>query len=240
MKIMIDIHTHLLPRLDDGSSSVDESKKMLGILSEQGVDTVVATPHFYMEGTEIGHFLELRKKSLNTLLDETDTERPAIALGAEVEFLPGMYTLDDIEKLCISGTRYMLLEMPFSPWTGYFYTTLTKLYSARGIKPIIAHIERYFEFQPEEPVEILRKLKDCGALIQINSSFLMNKQTRRLALKLINQGFITFMGSDCHNLETRPPTLREGFDVIYKKLGDAGTSAFFYWENKLKEYLETY
>lgn len=240
VKNMIDIHTHLLPQLDDGSSSVDESKKMLGILSEQGVDTVVATPHFYIDRIKVDEFLELRRKSLDKLLAETNENRPSIALGAEVEFLPGLYTMDDIEKLCISGTRYMLLEMPFSPWSGYFYTTLTKLYSARGIKPIIAHVERYFEFQQEEPVEILRKLKDCGALIQINSSFLINKQTRRLALKLINHGFITFMGSDCHNLESRPPQFSEGFDIIYKKLGDVGTSAFFYWDNKLKEKLETY
>ena len=230
---MIDIHTHILPKLDDGSSSVDESKKMLGILSEQGVDTIVATPHFYIGRTKIDEFLELRQKSLNTLLAETDAERPSIALGAEVEFIPGLYTMDDSEKLCISGTRYMLVEMPFSAWSGYFYTTLTKLYSARGIKPIIAHVERYFEFQQEEPADVLRRLKDCGALIQINSSFLMNKQTKRLALKLINQGFITFMGSDCHNLERRPPLLREGFDIIYKKLCDIGTSAFFYWEMSL-------
>ncbi len=237
---MIDIHTHLLPQLDDGSSSVDESKKMLGILSNEGVDTIVATPHFYIDGTEIESFLELRKKSLESLLVATDKERPLIALGAEVEFLPGLYTMDNIEKLCISGTPYMLIEMPFLTWSGYFYTTLKKLYSARGIKPVIAHVERYFEFQQDEPAEVLRKLKDCGALIQINSTFLMNKQTKRTALKLVKQGLINFMGSDCHNLELRPPRLRKGYDIIYEKMGDKGLSAFFYWESKLKESLETF
>ncbi len=237
---MIDIHTHLLPQLDDGSSSVDESKKMLSILSEQGVDTVVATPHFYIDGTEIEHFLKLRKKSLDSLLAKTDENRPSIALGAEVEFLPGLYTMDNIEKLCISGTSYMLIEMPFLTWSGYFYTTLSKLYSARGIKPIIAHVERYFEFQQDDPAEILRKLKDCGALIQINSSFLMNKQSKRTALKLVKQGLISFMGSDCHNLEARPPQLRKGYDIIYDKMGDKGLDAFFYWESKLKDSLETF
>jgi len=237
---MLDIHTHILPQLDDGSSSVDESKKMLGMLSEQGVDTIVATPHFYIDGTEIEHFLELRKKSLDSLIPATAADRPSIALGAEVEFLPGLYTMDNIEKLCISGTSYMLIEMPHLAWSGYFYTTLSKLYSARGIKPIIAHVERYFEFQQDEPAELLRKLKDCGALIQINSSFLMNKQTKRTAIKLVKQGLISFMGSDCHNMETRPPQLREGFDIIYKKAGDKGLDAFFYWETKLKEGLETF
>lgn len=237
---MIDIHTHILPQLDDGSTSVDESIKMLGILSDEGVDTIVATPHFYMDSIDINQFLESRKKSLDNLLSSADTDRPLIALGAEVEFLPGLYTMDDIEKLCIGGTSYMLIEMPFLKWSGSFYTTLKKLYSARGIKPIIAHVERYFEFQNDEPAELLYKLKDCGALIQINSSFLTERHSKRTALKLTKQGLVSFMGSDCHNLELRPPQLRKGYDAIYEKLGNKGLGAFFYWEDKLKEELETF
>ncbi len=238
---MIDIHTHLLPRLDDGSTGVDESKKMLSILSDEGVDTVVATPHFYIDDTDIEHFLELRKKSFDELLANMDKDfRPSIALAAEVEFLPELYSVNNIEKLCISGTSYMLIEMPFSEWSGYSYTALGKLFTARGINPIIAHVERYLEFQQEEPAEVLRKLKNSGALIQINSSFLINKQTRRLALKLVKQGLISFMGSDCHNMESRPPQLREGFDVIYNKIGETGLDAFFYWESKLKENIQVY
>ena len=68
----------------------------------------------------------------------------------------------------------------------------------------------------------------------------MNKQTKRTAIKLVKQGLINFMGSDCHNMETRPPQLREGFDIIYKKTGDKGLDPFFYWETKLKEGLETF
>ena len=237
---MIDIHTHILPELDDGSRSIDESKKMLDMLSKQGVDTIVATPHFYIDDTEVDSFLQLRNASVKKLTDAIDEKsRPKLALGAEVQFIPEIYTMDDIEKLCFGGTRYMLVEMPFASWTGYTYKALEKMYTARGIKPIIAHVERYFEFQEEDVSDVLRRLKDAGVLIQINSSFLINNATKRLALKLVKKGFISFMGSDCHNVDVRTPELRAGFDVIYKKMGEIGLDSFAYWEEKLKGKLDT-
>ena len=236
---MIDIHTHILPELDDGSRSVDESIKMLNILSEQDVDTVVSTPHFYIGNTALREFLALRKASLEKLTSATNPEeRPKIAVGAEVQFFPDMYAMDEIEKLCISGTKYMLVEMPFDDWPAYGYKTLTKLFTSRGITPIIAHVERYFEYQKEEDVEILHRLKEANALIQINSSFLTWRNSRRRALNLVKRGLINFMGSDCHNSESRPPELRPGYDIIYKKLGDRGIDAFAYWAEKLKEKLD--
>ncbi len=236
---MIDIHTHILPELDDGSRNVEESVKMLGMLSGQGVDTVVATPHFYIDNTSITDFLELRDASLKKLTASTNPEeRPQIALGAEVQFFPDMYAMDEIEKLCISGTRYMLVEMPFSRWSGYVYKTLTKLFTARGITPIVAHVERYLDFQDEEDVDVLRKLKETNSLIQINSGFLTWRNSRRRALNLVKRGLVNFMGSDCHNMESRPPEIRSGYDVIYKKLGERGIDAFAYWAEKLKDKLD--
>ncbi len=238
---MIDIHTHILPELDDGSRNTDESKKMLGMLAEQGVDTVVATPHFYIDTVTIEEFLNSRNESVKKLLDCTDIgERPQIAVGAEVQFFAELYSLENLERLCISGTRYMLVEMPFSRWPGSVYKNLSKIYSAGGVIPIIAHVERYLEFQDEDDVEVLRKLKDSNALIQINSSFLTWRNTRRKALSLIKKGLVNFMGSDCHNVDSRPPELRPGYDVIYKKIGDEGIAAFAYWAEKLKTKLETF
>ncbi len=237
---MIDIHTHILPELDDGSSGVEESIKMLDMLSEQGVDTVVATPHFYIDDTPVDEFLMRRSVSLKKLTDALDdNNQPKIAVGAEVQFFPELYTMENIEKLCISGTDYMLIEMPFAPWSRYVYKALGKLYAAKGIKPIIAHVERYLEFQEEDGESVLCQLRDNDALLQINSSFLTGRPTRRTALKYVKKGFISFMGSDCHNMDTRKPELRSGFDVIYKKMGEFGLDSFVYWEDKLKEKLET-
>ena len=148
--------------------------------------------------------------------------------------------MDDVEKLCISGTRYILVEMPFLPWSGYTYKSLEKLYTARGITPIIAHVERYLEFQAEDDVDVIRRLKDANALIQINSSFLTYRATKRKALNLIKRGLVNFMGSDGHNTDSRKPEIISGFDVIYNKLGEEALAPFEYWEDKIKDKLETF
>ena len=238
---MIDIHTHILPEMDDGSKSVEETIKMFSMMVEQEVDTVVATPHFYIDGTEIDEFLKRREACVKKLIDGMGSiERPYIALGAEVQFFPEMHSTEGIDKLCISGTRYMLVEMPFDTWNSYTYKALGAVYAAKGITPIIAHVERYFEFQDCDEMRILQQLKEANVLIQVNSTFLTQRTTKRKALKLIKKGFINFMGSDCHNTETRPPELRSGFDVIYEKLGEDGLSSFAYWEDRIIRRIETF
>lgn len=238
---MIDMHTHILPELDDGSSSIEETKKMFDMMLRQDVDTVVATPHFYIDNTPVKEFLNNRDVAVKKVKEGVKAhERPLVAVGAEVQFFADMYMMEDINQLCISGTRYLLIEMPFAPWNSYTYKALNQLNAARGIIPIIAHVERYFEFQDCKEEELLRNLKDTNSLIQINSTFLTDRPTKRRALSLIKKDLINFMGSDCHNTEYRPPELRNGFDIIYKKFGESRLMAFEYWENKIKEKLITF
>ena len=233
---MIDIHTHILPGVDDGSQSVEETVKMFEMLLEQGVDTVVATPHMYLDEDEIESFLKRRDEAVLKIQRYIGRDkRPALALGAEVQFIPELCAMDDVEKLCISGTRYILVEMPFSEWSGYTYKALTQLYTARGITPIIAHVDRYLDFQKENDEKVLMNLKDANALIQINSSFLTFKASRRRALSLVKKNLINFMGSDGHNISTRKPEFITGFDVIYDRFGEKGLESFEYWEDKIKD-----
>ncbi len=237
---MIDIHTHILPELDDGSSSVEESLSMLGMLSNQGVGTVVATPHFYIDEMEPKTFLKLRDESaakLKLALKDV-TARPKIALGAEFQFYSELYSLDCIEDFCISGTNYILVEMPFSPWTKYTYQALEHLYTARNIVPIIAHLDRYLEYQND--TETILKLKEAHVLIQINSSYFLNKSTKRKALNLFKKDAVNFIASDSHNITTRPPVIDEAIKIINKKLGERGTEALLFWEEKLLKNIITF
>ena len=237
---MIDIHSHILPEMDDGSKSVEESKKMLDSFLEQGVEAVVATPHFYIGETSVENFLKKRESCKKKLIESLgDVKRPGIVLGAEVQFFPELYSMDRAEDLCISGTGYMLVEMPFDEWNKYTYVTLEKLYTTKGITPIIAHVERYLDFQKESDIDTIKRLKDVHALIQMNTSFLISGKTRRKALNLVKRGLINFLGTDAHNTESRPPQLRVGFDEIYKKLGDQGIDAFAYWGEKLMDKMTT-
>ena len=232
---MIDIHTHLLPELDDGSRSVDETLQMLKVMWEQGVDTVVATPHFYIDRQSPAEFISERDAAVEKLksrLSECEN-RPRIAVGAEVQFYPEIPDMEGIERLCLGGSRYLLVEMPFSQWSGYTYRSLSRLSSERRIVPVIAHIERYFDSKNDAD-KILR-LKEAGALIQTNSSFIIERATRRKALNLLKKEEISFLGSDCHNLTTRPPDIGNGIEIAFGKLGGRMFEELEYWEEKLKE-----
>ncbi|MBE7032059.1 MAG: hypothetical protein E7401_03745 [Ruminococcaceae bacterium] len=237
---MIDIHTHILPELDDGSRNVDESIVMLGMLSDQGVDTVVATPHFYIDKTNPRDFLQSRNESFQKLKKQIEgmEQRPGIALGAEVQFYNELSSLDGIEQFCLGESNYILVEMPFAPWNGYVYQTLNNLSASRRITPVIAHFERYLDFMNEK--ETVLKLKEAGALIQINCSFLTDRSGKRKALNLVKKGEISFLGSDCHNTTSRPPDMNEGAEVIRKKLGDNGFERIEYRENKLMQKMLIY
>lgn len=237
---MIDIHTHILPELDDGSRSVKESLEMLGMLSKQGVDTVVATPHFYIDNTNPNQFLEDREKSIEKLKKGLAgiKKRPRIAVGAEVQFYPGLYNMEEIDSFCLGKTKYLLVEMPFSAWTQHTYHALGHLYTERGIVPVIAHVERYAEFQ--EDWAFISRLKAAHALIQVNASFFIERATRRKAVTLFKKDGINFIGSDAHGVEYRTPDIDKAVEVIRKKLGVRGIDVLDYWENRITENMTTF
>jgi len=216
---MLDFHTHILPGIDDGSEDVETSCKMMDMLKEQNVDIIVATPHFYYNSTSLEDFKEYRSRAKDVFLKELDSlnlsQRPKLALGAEVEFFYGLNVYEHVDDLCIEGTKYMLIEMPFVKWEHKMYVTLKKLKSDRGITPIIAHVERYFPFNSCR--EILDNLVDAGALIQCNTSFFTSRLGRRKAFSMYKKGLIQFIGTDCHNLTDRKPEFGKALDIISKK-----------------------
>ena len=189
---MLDFHTHILPGIDDGSKDVETSCKMMDMLKEQNVDIIVATPHFYYNSTSLENFKEHRSTAVSMFLKKIDSlnlsERPKLALGAEVEFFYGLNLYQHISDLCIEGTKYLLIEMPFTKWDYKIYATLKKLKSDRGITPVIAHAERYFSFNSRK--QILRNLVEAGALIQCNTSFFTARLSRRKAFCVAEKRFL--------------------------------------------------
>ena len=229
---MLDFHTHILPGIDDGSKNIETSCKMIDMLSGQSVDTVVATPHFYHNKIRFEEFKELRKQALNSLLEELDKKnrekRPKIALGAEVKFFYELGVYPHAEDLCISGTRFMLVEMPFEKWEHRMYLTLSNLKDNRDITPVIAHIERYFSFNSKK--EMIDNLLDSGALIQCNTSFFNSFFTRGNALKMLKDGFIQFIGTDCHNLDKRKPDYEKALNIIKNRCEGDCLNSLNVWE----------
>ena len=212
---MIDWHSHVLPQMDDGSKSVEESLTMLKMQSEQGVDTVIATPHFYANDESVESFLQRRREAYEKIEPSLSEELPRVLLGAEVAYYSGISRMEDLSKLCIEGTKLLLLEMPFSKWTDYVIKEVRELALQRRVVIILAHIERYLGFQS---VSVFEKLLECGVIMQVNASFFCRFPTKRNAIKLLNSGIVRLVGSDAHNLSVRPPKLFEAYRYIEKNL----------------------
>jgi protein-tyrosine phosphatase len=202
------------------------------MLRRQGARTVVATPHFYRRDESISSFLARRDRAFSELSSElgfnpalvaADAAYPApprvsiiprVLLGAEVAFFAGMSAEPDIRRLCVEGSDLLLLEMPFAAWSSPVINEVRGL-GARGIRPVIAHIERYLDDSVNRAR--LDELIALGAVIQSNASFFTARRSRRKALNMLDNGLIHVFGSDCHNLSRRPPDLDALLRFLRKK-----------------------
>ena len=117
----------------------------------------------------------------------------------------------------IENTDLLLLEMPFSRWTEYTVKELLELASSGKFTIMLAHIERYLSLQN---ASVLERLYDSGILMQSNASFFVDFFKKKKALNYLKNGKIHFIGSDCHNMISRPPELQKAYTYIAKKLGE--------------------
>lgn len=214
---MIDFHSHILPGIDDGSKNVEMSVEMVGSLKAQGVDTICATSHFYATERTPERFRFRRQEAYEKLKAALPADAPRILLGAEVLYFPGISHMEELPSLCLEGTNLLLLEMPFETWSEYMIREVMELARSGRFSILLAHIERYF-FQ--QPISIWDGFLDNGILMQSNADFFLPFATRRKALKLLRDGYIHLLGSDCHNMNGRAPRLEEARAWIYKHLGD--------------------
>ena len=219
---MIDFHSHILPGIDDGSRNVKMSLGMIDTLSLQGVHTICATSHFYVTQRTPEHFLERRQEAYELLEPVLPKNSPRILLGAEVLYFPGISRLEALKDLCLEGTDVLLLEMPFSEWQEYWIREVCDLALSREFTIVLAHIERYYSQQPRK---VWDKLLELGVLMQVNADFFLQQDSifrfrnGNKALKLLKEGRIHLLGTDAHNLSSRPPIIAEAREVILQNLG---------------------
>ena len=213
---MTDWHSHILPKMDDGSKSLEESINLLKALKEQGVNRVVATPHFYANVETVDNFIKRRQNAFDIIGSCLDNGMPEVLLGAEVSYYSGISRMEDLKRLKIGRSNLLLLEMPFSRWTEYTVRELLELSSSGQFTIVLAHIERYLGFQD---ASIWQRLCDSGILMQSNASFFIDFFKKKKAINLLKSGKIHFIGSDCHNMTSRPPELQKAYDYISRKMG---------------------
>ena len=219
MSTVVDFHSHVLPGIDDGSSSVEESVAMLRMESEQGIKRVIATPHFYAHRDNLERFLERRTRSEQILRKELakHTGLPELSIGAEVHFFTGISNSKAISNLVIDSTTYILIEMPHPPWTEDMYRELEGIFTKRGLTPIIAHVDRYIS--RFRTFKIPQRLSELPVLVQANADFFIEKRTASMAIRMLRDGQIQLLGSDCHNLSSRKPNLASALKPIENRLG---------------------
>ncbi|MCD8326347.1 MAG: capsular polysaccharide biosynthesis protein [Lachnospiraceae bacterium] len=229
---MIDIHSHILPGMDDGSKSTEESAELLKSSAAQGVRVMAATSHFYARQNSPEEFLKRRLQAAKRLKTVLTPDMPKVLLGAEVQYFTGISRAEGMEDLRLMGTRVFLLEMPFSRWTKYMVSEVTELQSRDNMQVVLAHVERYLDFGN---MDFVRDLMDKEVLIQSNASFFLEHRSRRKALRMLKDGEIHLLGSDCHSLDHRPQRLGEAREVIEDRLGKAAIDKMRHLSYRLVE-----
>lgn len=216
--VLIDFHSHILPKCDHGSDSVTTSIKQLQLAQEAGIKLVCATPHFYPDKTNIKDFLLRRKVCYNKLMGDiaqiytkcsdlntkpsNDIHKrnkhssfPKVLLGAEVLICENIDKMENLHSLCLEGTDYLLLEMPFYKWSDEIFDTVDRLAFRDDLKIVVAHADRY----NHRDVEILLEM---GLKLQINADSLSSVFKNRHLLKWLDNGQVVALGSDIHGTNT--------------------------------------
>lgn len=229
---MTDFHSHILPGIDDGCKTVEESLQVLRMMAEQGIERVAATPHFYAahSGESPDEFLVRRNTAEQLLRERIKDEQglPEIFCGAEVKFFRGMSGVEDLAKLTLQGTNLLLVEMPFEKWSGKEIKEVLALNDNLGVIPMLAHIERFFSYQKN--LDWIYEFKNAGILMQMNAEYILGTFSSHKAMKLIKNHAVDFLGSDTHNTSDRKPNLGPAIEKIAKKAGDQIIDRFIRYE----------
>lgn len=205
---MIDFHSHILPGVDDGPQTMEESLGMLRSSFLQGVDAIVSTSHFYANEEYPEDFLKRRNAAAQQLEDAMLLSvdiYPQVILGAEVLYFPGISEAEEIELLRIGDSRNILIEPPMAPWSEDMLDEIRQLGQNFDLIPIIAHVDRYMTML-QDP-SLLDRVRKRDLVVQVNGSYFLNFQTRETAVRNLKAGKVQLIGSDCHNLDSRPPNL---------------------------------
>lgn len=213
---MLDLHCHILPGIDDGAKNTEVSLALLTEEQKQGVKAITFTPHFHPNRISLEEFLRARKHSYEKLMAAPGVQDMGIKFkcGAEVFFSTKLNELD-IEPLCFTDSNYVLIELPTDERPYGLTHTLIDIIN-RGYQPILAHVERYpyFTSDPTKLYDLIEK----GCIAQVNGGAVL--EGNKICLKYIKWGMAQLVCSDCHNMKSRTPNLREAYQRIRKKFGE--------------------
>ncbi len=207
---LTDIHTHILPAVDDGAQNVEDALELLRLEKNSGVERVILTPHFYPQIEELTDFLAKRNQAYAALMAQwEENTMPQLQLGAEVHYSPALLEME-LEQLTLGAGKYLLLELPDNEIPACVEQVVAQM-RRKGIAPILAHVERC-ECLRRQP-ELLMRLIQAGALGQVSARALKNRKDRGFGESCIKNGLGHIVASDLHSknaADISPGELAEG------------------------------
>ncbi|AIS51905.1 capsular polysaccharide biosynthesis protein [Thermoanaerobacter kivui] len=216
---MVDIHCHILPNLDDGAESLDISKEMALIAVQDGIKSIVATPHYIEYEHEISKESILNTcQQVNEFLIQNCIDLKIIP-GCEAFVSPTLvesYKKGEVMSINDMG-KYILIELPVASYPEYIEDVIFD-FKVIGVTPIIAHIERYSYVKGD--FDIIYRLINEGALMQINSTSitgLFGDEIRYKSLELIKHNMVHFIASDAHTTRGRAPKISKALETLKKE-----------------------
>jgi len=220
---VIDLHSHVLPRVDDGARSLEEARELALRAAADGVTAIAATPHVRSDYPTRAARMEFAVQELRR---DFDAERIPIELhyGAEIE-LARLFEIPDEElaRLTLAHTgRYVLLEFPYRGWPHQLPTALRWL-RARGITPLLGHPERNPEVQ-DRPTRLVDAVRE-GALVQITAASLdgrLDRASKTTAEHLLELGLVHVLASDAHG----PHVRQAGLSAAARAVGDEALARY--------------
>ncbi len=197
--LSVDVHTHILPSLDNGTDTIEESIAILRAMAEDGVRKVIATPHIMNDFYK--NSVETIQNAKNLLAAEIYKRNIPIGLEVAAEYFVDVSfaaLLDSKEPLLTFGQKYLLFETTIIGFSSFLEEVVNHIFK-RGLKPVLAHPERYLYLQ--QNYKLAHQLHSLGILFQVNITSLesLHNPTRQLAEYLISEGLADFMGSNVHN-----------------------------------------
>lgn len=216
---MTDLHSHMLPGMDDGAQSPEDSLSLLRMECRQGVSQVALTSHFRADKESVRDFLRRRQKAAQQLRDALDGQDLPVTLklGAEVFYTASLAQMDGVEALCLEGTNLLLVEFSPGLYPREAADTLYQL-TRQGILPLIAHVERY-AFVRNDP-GLLAEWIEAGACTQMNAtSLVMHARQRKLLIPMLRHNLIHVIATDTHSTAKRPPMLDKAMELVEQHCG---------------------
>jgi protein-tyrosine phosphatase len=217
---MIDIHTHILPGMDDGAPDYDETTAMLTMAREDGITDIVATPHANLR-------YEFDPDRCRRELDRIALEcqsGPSVYLGCELHLTPE--NLDAVlqrpDLFTLNGKGCLLLELPHSLNPVGVEASVQRLLNAR-IRPIIAHPEREHLFQRDP--SYAAHLREMGVYFQVTAQAIIEEQDS--CMGLLKHRLIHVVASDAHGVSHRRPQLSAAYEAIFRGFGKATAELLF-------------